>query len=334
MSHADALTPPGGTPSKMDNAIVMQAAEWLVKLHSGEMSDAEREALARWRVQSVEHERAWNAACELSRSLTAIPSKFGMPVLGRQRLDRRRVLKTLTAMIAAGPAGYAGYRLAPWREWSADYRTATGEQREVKLADGSRLLLNTATAVDVVFDQDVRRVILQSGELLIETASDVQTKARPFVVQTEHGLIRALGTRFSVRKDAGAGHTEVAVLEHAVAIQPNAAAQTVVLEAGKQCRFSRLGVEPAQKAGADFGAWSRGQVIADRQRLGDFITELARYRPGVLRCDPQVAGLRISGVFQIDNTDRALSILAETLPVSLVYRTRYWVSVIPANAAS
>lgn len=72
------------------------------------------------------------------------------------------------------------------------------------------------------------------------------------------------------------------------------------------------------------------RLYADNQRLGDFLQELGRYRPGVLRCDPAVADLRISGGFQVDDTDAALLAVARSLPVRVVTRTRYWVSVVPA----
>ena len=65
-------------------------------------------------------------------------------------------------------------------------------------------------------------------------------------------------------------------------------------------------------------------------RLADFVQELSRYRPGWLRCDPAVADLRVSGVFQIDDTDRALAAVAHALPVRVERRTRYWVTLIPA----
>ncbi|MFD2980294.1 iron dicitrate transport regulator FecR, partial [Klebsiella pneumoniae] len=76
-------------------------------------------------------------------------------------------------------------------------------------------------------------------------------------------------------------------------------------------------------------AWSNGLLVANRQRLDDFLAELGRYRQGWLRCDPAIAGLRISGTFSIDDTDSALRALEASLPVQRLERTRYWVTVIP-----
>lgn len=64
-------------------------------------------------------------------------------------------------------------------------------------------------------------------------------------------------------------------------------------------------------------------------RLADFISELRRYRPGLLRCDERIADLRLSGAFRIDDTDTILQNLGTSLPVKVRYLTRYWVSVEP-----
>jgi len=74
----------------------------------------------------------------------------------------------------------------------------------------------------------------------------------------------------------------------------------------------------------------KGQLIADNQRLSEFLAEVARYRSGIIRVDPAVADLRISGVFQLKNTDQILSSLAGTLPVRISRMTGYWVTVTPA----
>lgn len=76
-------------------------------------------------------------------------------------------------------------------------------------------------------------------------------------------------------------------------------------------------------------AWTQGALHADNMRLADFCAELARYRPGIVHCAGEVAGLRVSGVVQLRDTDYVLSMLATALPVQVVARTRYRVSVVP-----
>ena len=71
-------------------------------------------------------------------------------------------------------------------------------------------------------------------------------------------------------------------------------------------------------------------LVADNLSLGCFIAELGRYRSGVLGCDPSIANLRLSGVFQLAEPDTLLADLPRILPVRLVSRTRWWLRVVPA----
>jgi transmembrane sensor len=66
--------------------------------------------------------------------------------------------------------------------------------------------------------------------------------------------------------------------------------------------------------------------------LASFAAELGRYRPGLLRCDPEVAQLEVSGAFQLHDTDQALHALTQVLPVEIRYRTRYWVTIAPISS--
>ncbi len=114
--------------------------------------------------------------------------------------ERRAALGKLALLLAVMPVGWGSWKLAQSQQWTADYRTAVGERREWTLADGSRITLNTNTAVDVLFDSQQRLIRLREGEILVQTATDNSPLARPFLVSTAQGHMQALGTRFIVRQ--------------------------------------------------------------------------------------------------------------------------------------
>ena len=117
--------------------------------------------------------------------------------------------------------------------------------------------MNTDSALDVAYGATHRRIRLHHGEIMITTASD----ARPFLVDTPHGVIRALGTRFGVRCDAQ-GST-VSVYEHAVEVRCAARPDAVRrLEAGQQLRFSASGSEDVLAMPAHQDSWLRGMLVA------------------------------------------------------------------------
>lgn len=307
----------------IDAAALDQAAAWLVRLNATDASAADRADWQRWHDASPQHARAWQRAEALLGRLGGLPPALARPVLGRDHAAmRRRVVTRLAALLALTPAAWSAWRMGP--EWTADYRTATGERRNVRLADGSEVALNTASALDVHFDADLRRLHLLAGEILVDTAADPRSPARPFVVDSAQGRMRALGTRFVVRRHET--QTELTVLQGAVEIQPrDAGAPARVVRAGEKTRFGAAHIDPPQPAAAHEADWSRGMLVADAMPLQDLAAELSRYRRGVVRVDAALAQLPISGAFPIDDTERCLSMLQRTYPLRVEFMTRYWV---------
>ena len=315
----------------LDAAIIREAARWLVRLHSGEAGPADHAAFERWRAGSPEREIAWQRAQRLTQQFNAVPAALGVPLLTREPpVNRRTVLRTLVAVGFAAPAAaWLGYHVS--NRQTGAYRTAVGESQDLVLADGSQVLLNTDTGMDVRYSDAARVVQLRTGEVYVRTAAD--RAARPFYVETPQARLQALGTRFVVRqRDGRDAMTELTVLEHRVAVTLANGGSTRVFNAGESVRFTAqgflLGDLPAAaplRAGTAPG-WTRGVIEADNMRLDALLAEVARYRRGVVRCDPDVAGLRVSGVFRLKNTDALLAVVANTLDLRVVTRTSYWVT--------
>lgn len=328
----------GAPASSIDPRAAREAAEWLVRLQCEPGDAAQVQALAHWRAADPRHEAAWQRAERLLGQLGTAQCGEGngsrLAMLGAAALResgrsrRRAATRLLAAMIVSGPAAYLAWRVAPWSAWSADLRTATGERRELLLPDDSRLLLDTGSAVDIAFTATQRRLVLHAGAVRVQTAAD--PGRRPFLVQTPHGSALALGTRYTVRV-LEADATLVVVRQGAVQLRPAlAAGATLRVEAGQQAQMGRGESGPAGPATLASDGWTQGVLYADKTPLGDFIAELSRYRPGVLRCDPAVAHLEVSGAFQLGDTDQALLALAASLPLRIHLRTRYWVNISPS----
>lgn len=317
----------------ISEAVADQAAGWLTLLMSTEATRRDQQRWQQWRAAHPDHDRAWTHIEAVTQRFKMLEPRAGYqtlsPYAGAVASGRRKALNLLLWGSVAGATGLLASRTQTWQQQMADYRTGTGEQRTVTLADGSRILLNTASAVNVRFDGEQRLVRLVAGEVLIVTShalgADATPDGRPFVVQTGQGSIRALGTRFSVRQQGE--QTRVAVQEHAVEITLAEDGQAQVLQAGQQTSFSRASIGRPLPVPEGDGSWARGQIVANDMPLGDFLAELGRYRPGLVRCDPAIAGLRFSGVFPLQDTDRILSTLPRVLPVQVRLRTRYWVTV-------
>ncbi|WP_296269991.1 FecR domain-containing protein [Pseudomonas sp. UBA6323] len=296
------------------------AAQWHARLGAQPNCAQTRQQWQAWYQQHALHQWAWQRLEDLQAGLSGLPGPLARHTLGSDvQASRRTLLKGLVLGIGISGLAWTGYRQTPL--WLADQRTATGERRQLTLQDGSRLTLNTASAVDIRFDAQQRLIILRAGEILIETARD----SRPFRVRSAHGEMRALGTCFNVRQFDD--HTELEVLEHAVAVRNAANGAELRVDAGLRLSFDERRLGTPQPADLNRAAWSQGRLVIDDWRLDRTLAELQRYRPGVITCAEDVAGLRLSGAYPLDDTDRALAAIAQALPVRMETRTRYWVSV-------
>jgi transmembrane sensor len=334
------MSPPRHTapqPSRDERLVRKEAVGWYARLCSGSASAADQLAWRRWHDQHPDHRHAWQRIESMRQTLQQVPAAIAMPSLrlaaGGPR--RRQALRGVLLLASTGTLAYASYRYAEQRGLAAplmaDFRTGIGQQRRLTLADGSLLVLNTGSAADVRFSATERVVRLWSGEILIETAKHRQAPGadpRPFIVDSAHGRVTALGTRFTVRRFDG--HTEVAVLDDAVELRAAAAPQRpVLLRAGQQASFNGERVDAPRAADGNAGQWQSGNLLVDDRSLAEVLAELSRYRRGHLGCDASVAGLRISGVFPLADTDRALALLAQTFPLRVRGLTRFWVTLGP-----
>lgn len=318
MSHT--LTPEQRLALKM-------AAQWFALLCDENVTEHQRQQWQAWHQQNEDHRWAWQRVDALQSQLQGVPGKFSYRTLdqaGRQStLDRRTLLKSLLLLLGVG-GSWLGFQSPLGRELRADYRTATGEIKPIVLSDGSQLVLNTASAVDVRYSAEKRLILLHSGEISLITGRD----DRPFWVESRQGAMRALGTHFLVRENDD--QTQLTVLEHAVEAQLAQFPQEKRrVNAGEQISFSAVAFGQQQAAG-NGDSWTRGVLSVSQWRLDQVLAELARYRHGRLDCDPAIAGLRVSGSFPLREPDRALLLLSQTLPIRLQSFTRYWLKVVPA----
>ncbi len=315
----------------VDPQVRDRAIDWLVRSQSGLMNAGEQQALERWRQSCAEHEQAWQRVSSLplllqpgAGLLADATARRTLEAAGADPRRRRQLLKCLLAFGLLGGLSWQGADSTLVRSALATYRTGVGERRRWVLADGSGLWLNTASAVNLEFNAQRRSVQLVEGEL----ALDVRGPSPALQLLTPDALLHGQGAHLLVRHDAQG--TLVTVLRGQVQVDARRRPAFLSLEAGWRARIDSRGIgvpSPIDPALAQ--AWLRGILPAERMRLDQVLAELSRYRPGVLRCSEAVAALRVTGSFQLDDTDAALALIAQTLPVRIERRTRYWVTVVP-----
>lgn len=338
------MTAGGPTKQRQDlpEAILKEAAIRHARLRDGttdgggdgagdgsEAGASERAALERWLDDDPRHrqafdqiERLWSAM-EAPVARTMAEEQASLHPLPPRRRRFARLAAAACLIAAVGAAVIAGSDQVD--SLRADYATATGERKSVALADGSRVMLNTGTAMAVDLSPDRRDIRLFRGEAWFEVSPDAD---RPFTVKTPMGAVRVTGTRFDVR--LGSDKALVRLMEGRVALTPTAGAlgrRPVALEAGQQASLSAKGASAATAFDRTAAAaWRRGQIVFYDAPLAAVVAELNRYRPGrIVVADNALQRLKISGVFSTDDTDAALDVIEGTLPVRIVRLTDYLV---------
>src|SRR5690606_7036304 len=162
-----------------------EAAEWYAVFRSGTISDEERQRWQAWLDMREENRLAWQRVEAISDglSLPRIAPVAAHAALKAAVLQRRRTLKLLSLFAVTGLAGWSASSIPQVQTMlagiNADYRSSIGEVRDLTLADGTRLWLNTDSALDENYDERIRLVKLRKGEVMISTNPDDRAPARP-----------------------------------------------------------------------------------------------------------------------------------------------------------
>jgi len=312
---------------------LLRAVDWRVRLDSGGASAADRAAFEAWLGEDPRHTAAWRQVDALMRApLARIRQVDGdrpgaaassVRTIAAPTLPRRRLLGKAAAVAAVTCAGAWTFRAAtPDGGWLADARSGMGERRRMALADGSQLSLDARSAVDLFLDGAERRLRLRSGQV----ALDVAPGSRPVVVQTRDGEIRCEGGRLVVAQMQR--RTRVAVRDGSARLLPARAAGER-LPGGWETAFDAHGLSPARPDAEAAWAWLEGRLDVRDQPLEEVVEALQRYHAGLLRVSPAAAGLRVFGVFALDDAEQALRGLAAALPIRL-RRLGPWLTLVQA----
>lgn len=316
MSNAAHRSPP--------DPVVRQAIAWWAKLQSGLADAHDRESCRIWLEADAAHQHAWDRLQAIGRDARRVPPALAHAALNAPPSpSRRAALRGLLGVTALAATGWAGYRHTPWQRLAADLSTRVGERRTVALADGLSVTLNSDSALRLRLTAAARGIDLLRGEML------VSTEPRPGVqalrVDTGFGELRAEHARFDLRRtDTG---SRLSVYDGSVAVMRDGVWTHAA--AGERLAFSDEGPFQRNASDPDRLAWVDGLVVAKEWRLDYFAQYLARQRVGVIRVDPSVAGLQLSGVFPLDDAERALKALEPALPITVTRHTQYWLQVGP-----
>lgn len=311
------------------------AVTWVRKLVSGEMTPEDHAALKLWREGNPRHEAAFVRTERVwSKIGAAGPAAFEpagdilgeLDAFGRQRrlMNRRLVLTGGVTVVAAAATVYGAVHppLGLWpslSEFNADYRTATGEQRNVTLDGDVAVNLNTQTSLAIrPAEVGEHRIELISGEASFATPTHA---SRSLVVVAAGGTATVTSGLFDVRYTAYGERSPVCVtcLEGAVQIQRGI--ETALLRTGQRVQYDDVGMSAISTIDTQAASdWRRGIVAFRDTPVAEAVEEVNRYRPGrVILLDSPLNKKMLSGRFRIDEMNQVLKQLERALNAKVRY---------------
>ena len=309
-----------------------EAAAWLVRLHGPHRSPELEAAFRDWLAADPENGRqfervteTWDAGASLP--IAGLPR---MPERRERRGPRRWILAAVVfPLLACGLVAWGA-----WLWWAnPTYTTGVGEQRVVRLDDGTRISLNSGTRMRIAYNKQRRRVLLDEGEAYFDVAND---PIRPFTVIAGDREVLALGTVFVIRYDNM--QTAVTLLEGKIAVLPPATPESEAEQSHRpsaQKSVDELILTPGERVTLHPGkapevdvprmetvvAWRHGEVILDGTVMADAVAELNRYdKTQLIIDDPRVAALAISGIYQAGDSEEFARAMAKLYDLDIVDR--------------
>ena len=300
--------------------ILKKAARWAAELREADRNDALENKVQLWIAKDSRHAAAFESIREGWRQTGNVPRDLP-PRAARPNVSVSAFAGMAVLCITVACAVY----------FLRDNTLVTGpaEQRTVELNDGTEVSLNANSRVIVQYDDRVRKLTLDRGEVLFNV---IKHQPRPFVVVVGDRKVIAMGTSFVVRREEPAGSAfAVTLVEGRVAIEPISAPDLLpgervaglkLLNPGERLRFAGNDTERRDSLSIERAtAWRLGQLIFEDTSLSEASAEFNRYGPLKIVIDgPELGRLRVGGVFRIGDPTSFANAMANGYHLRIISR--------------
>lgn len=309
---------------QIPNSIVEEAIAWYLQLNSTQTESGKKAKFETWIAQDASHAMAYERIERIFQPIKGVDVKAAeksiVSILQTESKQRKRKnMRGVAFGITMFASLYFGYQSTPVKVMLADNKTEIGEIKTLTLPDQSVITMNTNTALDIQFDQDKRMIKLYKGEVFVNVSKDA---SRPFLVITEHGDARALGTQYNVDKNVDSTH--VVVIESKVEvcsaspkfsykILNSSQRKCTVLHQSQGVKIGNQTLDDVQEIDANaISGWVTGTIVIDNQPLTEVLVELQRYSPEkIIFSASELNHIKVSGVLPVNNIPHAFDILAD-----------------------
>ncbi len=312
---------------------VVRAAEWVELISSGAASQADMQRFQSWLQASPDNEKDYVECCQIW-ALASAPEFWSQTPQGKSELGGNKTAMHHVVNVVDGKwrrfwRGWMGWTTATlaavlllvgvitpiFEVEPVLYQTATSEQRLVVLADGSRVHLNTATELEVLYSGSMRRIELLRGEAFFDVVRD---PGRVFEVVAGSGITRVLGTQFTIRSDDPHLTTVTVAQGRVEIVQRDIDEPGAELGIDQQLSYGPQGFMSPIKSvqSSQVNAWRTGTLRFSGDTLSTVVKEINRYSVKKLIVgDESLNNQLISGIYRIGETESFIFGISQTLSI-------------------
>lgn len=312
------------SPGAIDSADPREAAiAWAVRLGSGRAGEEDHAAFRDWIERSVRHEAEWKRLSGVMKAFDIVGRRQSRPHgLADRALHAGRTRRDVVrGFVGTGLVGAAGAsilnRFVPLAELTADHLTRTAQVRSIPLGGGASMVLGPRTGVDVERMASAGAVSLVEGEIVLEAGAEAWSLQLPGMT------LRASRGTFVGRRREGASSIFAADRPGVVAC----AGSLITVEPGRLLSLDGDRFRLREASARVQAGWVHGELYADDESLAVVAERLRPYFVGVIRVDPAVARLSMTGVLPTGDLDLAFDAIARALDVQVRRVTPFWVTI-------
>lgn len=291
-----------------------QAVMWEVRLREDDVCSSVLNEFDHWRTAEAVNEQAWNALQQRLARIGGTHTRDGAAMARALRTpatERRRALRAGFGLLVLGCGAWGIREGVHGLGLDADWRSAVGERGEGMLADGTPLAFDANSRIYLAGSTQSPLLNLQQGQVLVKSWPQ---RDDALTVATSHGTVTTEGATFNVGKLHA--RSVVSVSSGNALLRPQSG-RPVLVSAGETFYFDHKAAQQAEMPFGAVSAWTRGVCVADRMPLAELLDIFGRYRKGLLRASGRAAALQISGVFRLEDIERALMQVVDILPVRM-----------------
>lgn len=317
-----------GREARTDEIVRAEAIAWLTRLRSPDGAE-DHETFQDWYAADPQHADiyddvlgTWDSTALAARtSAGEMPRRLDLKPDTRPRF--RIAVAAAAALVLVVLSGVGLQRFgAFWASWTdpAEVASRIGEIRTVTLTDGTRVTLDTNSALAIAYTAVQRRLTLEHGRARFDVAHD---PTRPFIVTAGGGMIIAHGTLFDV--DLQQHRVTVSLLRGSVEVRNEAVGQVDKVRTGRLLKpGQRLALEQHIPPGSPIGLravetrWPSGMLSFEDAPLGEVVTAANRYNSvQIVLAAPAVRALRFTGTFAARDAQGLARMLSATFNLDL-----------------